>query len=422
MLINSPNITTKRHIPPVTVKTGITTKKHCQSAKLTLPGDVNVTHNPPLQVALGNNEVAFILGDFNVSRSGFFAMDVNATVEDIVSNVDGTVLTNTATMTFTNPNTGAVEIVDVRRKPSVTVGEPELHVTKTITTDLSVPKSAGDIISYEIEITNSGTTTAYYTEWEDKVPVHTGEIHNPHQQVHAGTAYETNTTTAITDASFIITTVDEPDDHIALAPFDLSPGATLVITFDTIIQPNVIPAETLVNITGATTQSTVFGGRKHIGIHGEKYASVAEVSFSINQLPEAIDDCTPPLRVTHYGATPGDLGKNDILGDGTKVEHTWRVITQPANGSVVVHKDGTYVYTPDANYNGPDGFIYEIEDSNGDRDRAQVCIDVDCASTQTSDGGDAMDMQSMLLMLLFTAMAGFYYIRKEEDRGDIGHE
>lgn len=390
------------------------------SARLTLPADVNVTYDPPLEIDLGNNEIAFVLGDLNVSKSGFFVLDINATVEDIVSNVDGTLLTNAATMTFTNPNTGAVEIIDVLVEPSITVGEPELHIVKTITTDLSVPKSAGDIISYEIRLSNSGTTTAYYVEWEDKVPVHTGEIHNPHQQIHAGTAYETNTTIAITDANFSISTVDEPDDKIVLVPFDLSPGATLVITFDTIIQPNVIQAETLLNITGATTQSTVWGGRKHTGIDGDKYASVAEVSFSINQFPEAIDDCSPPLLVTHYGPNPGNLGANDILGDGTRAEHTWRVVTQPMHGSVVVHKDGTYIYTPDPDYNnGSDGFRYELEDSNGDKSQANVCIDVYCSSSQTSDGGDALGHAGMLLMLLFTAMTGLYFIRREENRDII---
>ncbi|RLA64275.1 MAG: hypothetical protein DRQ78_06205, partial [Epsilonproteobacteria bacterium] len=377
--------------------------------------DINVSHNPPLEsVGSKPTEIIFDIGDFNTSKAGTLYLDFNATVDDIATNVNDTNLTNVMEMVYLNPNTQQPVFVGAVSSP-IRVGEPDLHVSKTITTDLSVPKSAGDVISYEIKITNVGTTTAYFVEWEDKVPVHTGEIHNPYQQVHAGTAYETNTTTALTDTSFVISMVDELDDHIALAPFDLSPGATLVITFDTIIQPNVIPAETLVNITGATTQSTVGGGRKHTGINGDKYTSVAEVSFTINQLPEAIDDCSPPLLVTHYGENPGDLWSNDKLGDGTREEHTWRVVTQPLHGSVVVHKDGTYVYSPDPDYNnGSDEFRYELEDSNGDKSQANVCIDVYCASSQTSDGGDALGNAGMLLMLLFTAMTGLYFIRKEE--------
>jgi len=382
------------------------------SARLRLPADTNVSFNPPQESGIGY-DWTFVIGDLNITTAGNLYLELNATVEDIATNVDGTQLTNSMNMHFTDPNTGAP--VDIHAiSPAATVGEPELYVSKTITTDLSVPKSAGDIISYEIRLSNTGTTTAYYTEWEDKVPVHTGEIYNPHLAVHAGTAYETNTTRPVTDVNFSISTVDEPDDKIALIPFDLSPGATLVITFDTIIQPNVIPAETLVNITGATTQSTVFGGRKHTGELGDNYASVAEVSFSINQLPEAKDDGC--YRVTTYSAYTWDIAANDKLGDGTRAEHTWRLITPPSNGRVSISEDGHATYTPNANFNGADSFRYEMEDSNGDKSQANVCIDVDCASSQTSDGGDAYSMWTMLTLMFFTAMIALYYVRKEENR------
>jgi len=390
------------------------------SARLSLPTGSVVSYDPPLESNIGN-EWTFTIGDLNITTAGDLYLELNATVEDILINTDGTQLLNTLDMSFTDPNTGA-PVTIAADAPLITLGEPELHISKGITTDLSVPKSAGDIISYEIILTNSGTTTAYSVMWEDKVPEHTGEIHNPHLEVHAGTAYEANTTIPVTDANFTISTVDEPDDHIVLVPFDLSPGASLVITFDTIIQPNVIPAETLVNSTSASTQSIPAGGRNtfvEVGVDGlttDKYSTDSDVSFTINQLPEAIDDCTPPLHVTHYGPNAGDLGSNDILGDGTKEEHTWRVITQPRYGTVEVNEDGTYIYTPYADHNDvQDSFTYEIEDSNGDTDQARVCIDVDCASSQTSDGGDALGTMSMLLMLFLTGMVGLYYVRREEE-------
>ena len=384
------------------------------SASVRVPTDTNISHNPPVESNSGNIWTFFI-GDLNITQAGNLYLELNATVEDIVSNVDGTQLINSIDMTFTDPNTGAPDTIS-SISPPITVGEPDLHVSKTITSDLSVPKNTGDIISYKIILENNGTTTAYNVDWEDKIPVHTGDIHNAHQEVITGTAYLTGTTTRLSDTDFVITTVDEPDDMIKLQRFDLSAGATLVITFDTIIQPNVIPAETMVNITGATTQSTVTGGRKHDGgINGGHYASVATVSFSINKLPEAIDDCSPPLLVTHYGQNPGNLGANDILGDGTKTEHIWRVVTQPQHGTVVVYKDGTYSYTPYPNINYvQDSFIYEIEDSNGDKDQAKVCIDVQCASSQTSDGGSAFGFYSGMLMILFSTLIGLYFVRREE--------
>jgi len=387
------------------------------SARLRLPADTNVSHNPPLETQGAGNEMVFDIGDLNITTAGDLYLELNATVEDIVSNVDGVELNNSMDVKFMQPDTGLIDTIPAVAQP-IKIGEPDLIVSKKITTDLSVPKSAGDMISYQIEIENNGTTTAYHVDWEDKLPLHTGEIQNPHQQLLFGTAYLTGTTTPIGDADFSISTVDDPEDKIVLQPFDLSAGAKMLVTFDTIIQPNVIPSETLINTTGATAQSLVSGGRKHDeGINGKKYASIAAVSFSINRLPIAVHG--PCLHVTHYGANYGDLGANDILGDGTKAEHIWRVVTQSSHGSVIVDTNGTFVYRPEADYNGPDSFRYEIEDANGDKSQTDVCIDVDCASSQVSDGGDIFGIINMLIMILLSVIIGLYFVKRENHKGEV---
>ena len=40
--------------------------------------------------------------------------------------------------------------------------------------------------------------------------------------------------------------------------------------------------------------------------------------------------------------------------------------TQPANGTVAVNGDGTFTYTPTANFNGADSFTYTVADGNGE--------------------------------------------------------
>src|SRR5207247_2521603 len=47
-----------------------------------------------------------------------------------------------------------------------------------------------------------------------------------------------------------------------------------------------------------------------------------------------------------------------------------------AHGTVVNNTDGTVTYTPDANYNGPDSFIYTISDGQGGGTSATVNVDV----------------------------------------------
>jgi hypothetical protein len=43
---------------------------------------------------------------------------------------------------------------------------------------------------------------------------------------------------------------------------------------------------------------------------------------------------------------------------------------------VVVNPDGSFVYTPNANYHGPDSFTYTITDADGDVSTATVSITV----------------------------------------------
>jgi len=81
---------------------------------------------------------------------------------------------------------------------------------------------------------------------------------------------------------------------------------------------------------------------------------------------------------------------------------------------VKFNPDGTFVYYPEANYNGPDSFVYMITDAANRTSTATVTIDVDCASSQTSDGGDTLGSMGILIMMLMTMLTGLYFVRQEE--------
>ena len=51
--------------------------------------------------------------------------------------------------------------------------------------------------------------------------------------------------------------------------------------------------------------------------------------------------------------------------------------TDASNGTVGVYADGSYVYTPDAGFSGPDSFEYTISDVDGGQDTATVIIIVE---------------------------------------------
>ena len=91
----------------------------------------------------------------------------------------------------------------------------------------------------------------------------------------------------------------------------------------------------------------------------------------VNDDPVAGDDAVVTAEDV---AAVIDVLANDTDVDGGALEVVSH--TLPANGTLVDNGDGTFTYTPDANYFGPDGFDYEISDGRGGMDTAHVSITV----------------------------------------------
>ncbi|WP_158304894.1 Ig-like domain-containing protein [Methanobacterium lacus] len=89
----------------------------------------------------------------------------------------------------------------------------------------------------------------------------------------------------------------------------------------------------------------------------------------VNDAPIGNDDSkTIPEDTQATGKVTG----TDIDGDTL----TYTKNTNPSHGTAVVNADGTYTYTPNANYNGPDSFTVTVSDGNGGSDVVTVTIDV----------------------------------------------
>lgn len=90
--------------------------------------------------------------------------------------------------------------------------------------------------------------------------------------------------------------------------------------------------------------------------------------------PVAVDDAydaheNTPLTI---GAATGVLA-NDVSPSGAALAAS--VIVGPANGTLTLQADGSFTYTPNGGYSGPDSFVYEATDSAG-TDQASVAITV----------------------------------------------
>ena len=119
--------------------------------------------------------------------------------------------------------------------------------------------------------------------------------------------------------------------------------------------------------------SDAFTFKANDGLADSGPASVNITVTAVNDAPVAGDDAA-----TTDEDTP--ITTDNVLANDTDVEGdvlTVSGFTQPANGTVVSHGDGTFTYTPNPNFNGTDCFTYTASDGEGGTDTATVSITVD---------------------------------------------
>ena len=95
----------------------------------------------------------------------------------------------------------------------------------------------------------------------------------------------------------------------------------------------------------------------------------------VDNKPSAISDNITIDEDTSAVISITDLLSNDNLGDAPLSSS--EIDTRSAQGgSITSQPDGTYLYTPTANFFGSDSFNYKIADSNGDTSRGTVNVTV----------------------------------------------
>jgi VCBS repeat-containing protein len=107
-------------------------------------------------------------------------------------------------------------------------------------------------------------------------------------------------------------------------------------------------------------------------------STVATVSITIravNDAPVAVDDAysvdeDAALTVPASGVLTNDT---DVEGDAL----TAVLVSGVSNGALTLHADGSFTYTPNADFNGMDSFTYKANDGTVDSDPATVTITVD---------------------------------------------
>ncbi len=94
----------------------------------------------------------------------------------------------------------------------------------------------------------------------------------------------------------------------------------------------------------------------------------------VNAVPVAVADSYSTNEDTALNVSASGVLTNDTDADSDPL--TAIKVTDPANGSVVLNSDGSFTYTPNADFNGSDSFTYKANDGTADSNIATVTITV----------------------------------------------
>jgi VCBS repeat-containing protein len=120
----------------------------------------------------------------------------------------------------------------------------------------------------------------------------------------------------------------------------------------------------------------------YVATDGTGTSNTATVSIRVNAIPVARNDSGYTAIVgTPLTVSGGVLG---VLGNDTDADNptlTANLVSQPANGSLSLSPNGSFVYIPNANFQGTDTFTYTASDGQATSNTATVSISVRSVST-----------------------------------------
>jgi hypothetical protein len=86
------------------------------------------------------------------------------------------------------------------------------------------------------------------------------------------------------------------------------------------------------------------------------------IAVEVHQQNSSSSDISFDLSLLATRSAPAGVLANDIEPDGQTLSAT--LVTPPTHGSLVLNTNGTFSYTPAANYVGPDSFVYAASDGS----------------------------------------------------------
>ncbi len=199
------------------------------------------------------------------------------------------------------------------------------------------------------------------------------------------------TTPEETPLNGTLTASDIDGDILSFAKASNPSNGTVVVNLDGTYTYTPNP-----NFTGTDT----FTFKVSDGNGGTIIRSVTVTVSGINDAPVAVNDAFSGNEDTNLtgDVTPGTSGQDsDADGDTLVVSDAdgnaangITPVTGPAHGTLVLNANGTFVYTPQANFTGTDSFVYRISDGNGGFSEATVSLTVNPVNDAPVAANDAL--------------------------------
>ncbi|MGA7614707.1 MAG: Ig-like domain-containing protein [Thermoanaerobaculia bacterium] len=147
---------------------------------------------------------------------------------------------------------------------------------------------------------------------------------------------------------------------------------------------------TAANANGSATVTVTLsdnGGTANGGVDTSAPVSFTITLTPVNDAPVAVADAyatneDTPLNVAAAGVLANDT---DVDGDPLSAIQ----VSGPANGSLTLNPDGSFTYTPNANYNGSDSFTYKANDGSVDSNVVTVSITINAVNDPPVAGDDS---------------------------------
>jgi VCBS repeat-containing protein len=232
-------------------------------------------------------------------------------------------------------------------------GSVQINPDGTFTFTPGAGYLGADSFTYLITDADGGTSTATVTllvTAPNQAPIATGSIAT--QAGSDGAAFILDVRGNFSDAD---------GDSLSYSASNLPPG--LSIGADGVIRGTV----------DGHASSGAPGGLYSVSISAtDPSGAVATQVFLLNIANPAPTTAGGSFTTAEGSVLNATLSASDVDGDVL----VFSVALAPANGVLVLNPDGSFTYTPAANYNGPDAFSYQVRDADGGIATAQVSLNV----------------------------------------------